>query len=98
MPKTVLLSLKNGKNRQTLGALLPDLLASGGWGGRPPTPQTPIPPFLFFFLPLSPKLCPQITDSFGINKAPYFLLIIAEVHQAYVVEKDMLYFVSHRLR
>jgi len=39
VPKNVLFSLKNCKNRQTLEAQPPDPRTSGGWGLRLQTPH-----------------------------------------------------------
>jgi len=76
MPKNVLFSLKNCKNRQMLGSLPPDPLASGGWGLRPQTPISVILHCKFFSLRL-----PTRSDSFLIDqKALYVLVIIAEVY------------------
>jgi len=79
MPKNVLFSLKNCKNRQKLGALLPDPLAFGGSAPRPPH-QSPniVNSFLCIY--------PQSTDYFGIDLKTFFL-VIAGVHQAFGVEK-----------
>jgi len=89
----VLFSLKSCKNHQTLGALASDLLASGGWELRPQTLTSVFLHCDFFslHLPTNHKLMES-------NKRPYFLVIIAEMHQAFGVEKNMLYFVCHRPR
>jgi len=52
MPKSVLFSLKNCKHRQTLGALSPDPLASGGWALSPQTLTSVILHCEFFSLHL----------------------------------------------
>jgi len=93
MPKNVLLSLKNCKNLQTLGALPPYSLTSDGWGLGPQTPTSVI-------LHCESSFCirQQSTDSFEINiKIPYLLVIITGVHQDFCIEKIMLHFVCHRL-
>jgi len=51
MPKNVSFSLKDCKNRQTLDALPPDSIASGGWGLRPQTLTSVILHYEFFSLP-----------------------------------------------
>jgi len=82
MPKNVLFSLKNCKNRQTLMALPPDPLTSGGWEIRPQTPTLVIFHCKLFTLHLSTRI-----DSFGIDqKVLRVLVIIAGVHQAFGVE------------
>jgi len=69
----MLFSLENSKNRQTLGALQPDLLASGGCGLCAQTPTPLILHCEFFSL----HLTPQSTTLSESAKRPYFLLIIA---------------------
>jgi len=91
MPKNMLISLKNCKNRQRLGALPPDPLVSGGWGLRFQTPTSVILRCAFFSLHMPTKA----KKSFGLNQTTYFLVIIAGVHQAFGVVKSMLYFVCH---
>jgi len=87
MLKNVLFLLKNCKNRQTLRALPPDPLASGGWRIRPRPPSV-ILHWKFFSLHLDTR-----SNSFGIDqKVLYVLVIIAGVHQAFGKEKIMLHF------
>jgi len=56
MPKNVLFSLKNCKNRHTLEALPPEPLASGGWGLHPQTPTSVILHCKFFLSALAHTL------------------------------------------
>jgi len=55
MPKNMLISLKNCKNLQRLGALPPDPLASGGWGFHPQAPPPVVLHCEFFSLRLSTR-------------------------------------------
>jgi len=72
MPKNMLFSLKNCKNRQMLGALPSDSLASGCWGLLPQTPTSVILLCKFFSLHL-----PTRSDSFGeLIKRPYMFLYL----------------------
>jgi len=68
MPKNVLFSLKNCKNRQKLGALPSYPLSSGGWGLRFHTPTLVI----LHIVNCSLCICLQSTDSFGINQKTLF--------------------------
>jgi len=72
MPKNMLISLKNCKNRQTL------------WGAAVQTPISVILHCKFFFLHLPHK---SQTLSKSTKIPNYFLVIILGVHQAFVVEK-----------
>jgi len=90
----VLFLLKNCKNRQTLGALSPEPLASGGWRFRPQDSHISHPT-LRILLSASPHKTQTLSES---TKRPYFLIIKAGVNQTFGVEKIMLHFVCHRLR
>jgi len=82
----VFFSLKNGKNRQTLGALLPDPLASGGWGRRSQPPhQSSSHLTLWTLLSASDHKAETLSESI---KVPYFLVIsIAGVAPGFGVEE-----------
>jgi len=67
MPKKVLFSSKNCKNRQTLGDMFPELLASDGWGLRLQTPTPVILHCKFSSLHLPTK-----NRSFGIIQNTLF--------------------------
>jgi len=67
MSKNVLFSLKICKNRQTLGVLPPDPLASASGGSAPRPPhQSP------YIVNSSLCICSQITDFYGIKQKTLF--------------------------
>jgi len=95
MPKNVLFSLKNCKNRQTLGALSPDPLCLRRLGAPPPDPHIN---HLTYCEYCSLCICLQSTDSFGINQKTLFSCNYSWSAPGFRRRKIMLHFVCHRLR
>jgi len=93
MPKSILLSLKNCKNRQTLGALSPDHLASGGWKLSLKIPTSVILHCEFFSLHLltNHRLFRNQTKTlFSCNYS-------GSAPDIRCRKKNLLYYVCHRL-
>jgi len=94
MPKNVLFSLKNCKNRQKTGA---DPLASGGWGIRPQTPTSVIQQCKFFSLHLPTKHKHRLFRN-QLNDLLFLELLYSGNAPGFRRRKIMLHFVCHRLR
>jgi len=88
MPKNVLFWLKNCKNRQTLESLPQNPLLQAAGGSAPRSPH-----HSSYIVNSSLCICPQNTQTLSESiKRPYFLVIIAKVHQTFGVEKNYVAF------